>query len=88
MKKILAFLLLSVFIAGSAFAITVHQNRTRINNSDNINFINGIGALSNGSGTDIYLATPLIDLDLYTASAGVGASKSLRISADGTIYAF
>ena len=50
--------------------------------------ISGSLAVGTGNAFTVSAAGLVVDSALYTAAAGTGGSKSLRISADGTIYGF
>ena len=50
--------------------------------------ISGSLAVGTGNAFTVSAAGLVVDTALYSASAGTGASKALRISADGTIYGY
>ena len=92
MNKFLIAIIGLVVLSGVAFAsIGVNLNSVPIGAAADIDCqqtSKGIGCAIVNNDAQIYLASPLVDTALYTATAGVGSSKTLRISADGTIYAF
>ena len=90
MKKYLLTILAVMMVGGIAFAsVGVKNSSSMIGTAADINCSKGITCAMTNDGANIYLGAVVVDADLYTSSvAGVGASKSLRISADGTIYAF
>ena len=70
--------------------VTKSGSNAIVNIKDVVGNADTSGSLAVGTGNafTVSAAGLIVDQALYTASAGTGGSKALRISADGTIYGF
>lgn len=87
-KFLLAFLMV-VALAGVSFAaVSVFNDGTKVDLTENLNIVGGAVSTSAGAVTVSTLLSAMdVDTTLYTKAAGTGGVKHVVISADGTIYA-
>lgn len=77
------------FVGVGFAAVAVFNDGTRVDLTENLNVVGGAVTTANGVVTLSTLVSAMdVDTALYTKAAGTGGSKSLRISVDGTIYAY